>query len=213
MGDIYNLKHACSGGRFPCCTSSNPFSRLISISQGRAQCWRFKHILKHFCHFINIVGFVSGPCRRVDVNAACGLPGGKMSTAIHCRWCRNWARWCPGPQSSQAGYFSARLGAQGPGSPPGLAELQLHVCSPQLPYRAWTLQPWLWLNWPLHDQCLVSRSHGSSRVGCPAHVVFSCIYPLDFASFSLQGTDAPVCNVWAVPGDAPDQSAVCSLAA
>lgn len=44
------------------------------------------------------------------------------------------------PQSSQAVGFSASLWARGPGSPPGLAGLQLRLCSPQLPYLARTLQ-------------------------------------------------------------------------
>lgn len=64
----------------------------------------------------------------------------------------------------------------------------------------------------LRDQYSVSRLRLTFLTAmypfCP-HVLILWILSVS----SLQGADAPVCYVWAVPGDAPNQPAVCSLAA
>lgn len=51
-GGMYHLKHACNGCGFPCCAGSDPFSRLISVSQGRAE--QTLTIQTHFKTFLPV---------------------------------------------------------------------------------------------------------------------------------------------------------------
>lgn len=146
---MYHLKHTCNGCRFPCCARSDPFSRLISVSQGRAE--QTLTIQTHFKTFLPV--HWHHPCIKLKLHLFLFLlgGGGMLMLPVVCQV----AKWTQPsiadgvgveqgdarvPQSSQAVCFSASLGARGPGSPPGLAGLQLRLCSPQLSYLAWTLQ-------------------------------------------------------------------------
>lgn len=90
---MYHLKRACNGCRFPCCTSSDPFSGLVSISQLIAeQTLRIPTHLKTFlpvhwhCQCIklklHLFLFLLGGW---VFNAACGLLGSEVNSAIHPR--------------------------------------------------------------------------------------------------------------------------------
>lgn len=130
-GGLYHLKHALSGCRFPCCTSSDLFSKHISISQGRAEeALKFKYVLNHFSHFMTTISDKT----RVPIFLLLVLLGSEAGSG-----------------------------------------------------RGW-----------------------GSRVvprGCPCRCCSPCLWR-GCCSLSPQGADAPVGDVRAVPGHAPDQPAV-----
>lgn len=55
-GGVYHLKHALSGCRFPCCTSSDLFSRHVSITRAELKKrWNSNNVLNHFSRFMTTV--------------------------------------------------------------------------------------------------------------------------------------------------------------